>query len=59
MKFSKNPLELNVTEYISHNTKNSNINLLNNSNIILTTKKNLMNYQEIGKKYQILFLILV
>ena len=39
MKFSKNPLELNVTEFISHNNENSNINLLNNSNIILTTPK--------------------
>ena len=26
MKFSKNPLELNVTEFISHNNENSNIN---------------------------------
>lgn len=36
MKYSKMPLELNVTEYTS-DSEYLNINLLNNSNIILTT----------------------
>ena len=36
IKYSKNPLELNVTEYTS-DSEYLNINLLNNSNIILTT----------------------
>ena len=59
MKFSKNPLELNVTEYISHNNENSNINLLNNSNIILTTPIKFDELSRDWKKYQILLLVLV